>query len=143
MFSGISVYPIVIGRNSKAREIYAVEINPVAVEYARENLKLNKITNIKLCKGDVKNVLPRLKLKFDRIIMPAPKNAENYLNLIKNKIKKNTIIHFYDFSQEKEFPESSINKIKKVFNKIKILNKIKCGNVSPYNYRICIDFRIL
>jgi len=26
--------------------------------------------------------------------------------------KKGTIIHFYDFSQEKDFPEQSINKIK-------------------------------
>ncbi len=143
MFSGISVYSIVISRNSKAKEIYCIEINPTAHKYALENLKLNKINNIKLFKGDVKKILPKIKLKFDRIVMPAPKNAEEYLSLIKNKIKKRTIIHFYDFSQENEFPQASIDKIKKVFKKIKILKSVKCGAYSPYTYRICIDFQVL
>ena len=143
MFSGIAIYPIVISKNSKAKEIYAVEINHDAVDYALENLKLNKVNNVKLYQGNVKKIIPKMKHKFDRIIMPAPKNAYNYLNLIKNKIRKNTIIHFYDFSQEKDLYKKSINKIKKHFKKIKILNKVKCGNISPYNYRICIDFQIL
>lgn len=142
MFSGIAVYPIVISKNSKAKEIYSVEINPIANEYAYENLMLNKINNVKLFKGNVKTVLPKIKTKFDRIIMPAPKNAENYLNLIKNKIKKNTINHFYDFCNEREFPDKSINQIKKYFKNIKILNIIKCGNISPYNYRVCVDFKL-
>jgi len=142
MFSGVGVYPILISKNSKAKEIYAIEINPVAYKYAQENIMLNKAFNIKLFKGDVKTVLPKIKLKFDRIVMPAPKNAENYLNLIKTKIKKNTVIHFYDFCNEKDFPQESINKIKKHFKNIKILNNVKCGNVSPYNYRICIDFKL-
>jgi len=143
MFSGIAVYPIVISKNSKAKEIYAIEANPIAHSYAQKNLVLNKVSNIKLLKGDVKKILPKIKIKFDRIIMPAPKNAEQYLNLIKNKLKRNTIIHFYDFSQEKDFPQESINRIKKYFDRIKILNTIKCGNVSPYNYRVCIDFQVL
>src|SRR3989344_4538386 len=117
MFSGIAIYPIVISRNSKAREIYSVEINPTAHKYAIENLMLNKIVNIKLFKGDVKKILP--------------------------KIKKNTIIHFYDFSQEKDFPNQSINKIKKYFRKIKVINAVKCGAYAPYIYRVCIDFQIL
>lgn len=143
MFSGIGIYPIVISRNSKPKEIYAVEFNPMAHKYAKENLTLNKVKNVKLFKNDVKYILPKIKLKFDRIIMPAPKNAEEYLHLIRKKITKKTIIHFYDFSQEKEFPKTSIEKIKKIFNKIKVLNKVKCGAYSPYVYRVCIDFKVL
>ena len=143
MFSGIAPFPIVISKHSKAKEIYAIELNPIANKYAYENLMLNKINNIKLFQNNVKSVLPKLKIKFDRIIMPAPKNAENYLNLLKNKLKKNTVIHFYDFCNERDFPDKSINKIKKHFKKIKILNVVKCGNISPYNYRICVDFQVL
>ena len=143
MFSGVGIYPIIISKHAKAKEIYAVEMNHEAVDYAIENLKLNKINNIKLFNGNVKHILPKLKHKFDRIIMPAPKNAENYLNLIKNKVKKNTVIHFYDFCNEKDFPNKIIRKIKKHFKRIKVLNIVKCGNISPYNYRICVDFQIL
>ncbi len=140
MFSGIGVYPIIISKNSKAKEVYGIEINPIAHDYAIENTMLNKLTNLNLFKGNVKTILPKINLKFDRILMPAPKNAENYLNLIKNKIKKKTIIHFYDFCNEKEFPDEVLNKIKKHFKKIKLLNITKCGNISPYNYRVCVDF---
>jgi len=143
MFSGVGVYPIVISKNSKANEIYGIEINPEAHRYALENSKLNKIKNVNLFKGNVKTIIPKIKIKFDRIIMPAPKNAYNYLSLIKNNIKKNTIIYLYDFSQDKDFPEKTINKIKKYFKKIKILSFTKCGNVSPYNYRVCIEFQSL
>ena len=143
MFSGVGTFSLVISKNSKAKGIYSIEINPIAVEYARENLKLNKVTNVKLFMGNVKKIMPKMKHKFDRIVMPAPKNAENYLSLIKSKIKKNTVIHYYDFCNEKDFPDKIINKIKRYFKKIKISKIVKCGNVSPYNYRICVDFQVL
>ena len=100
MFSGIAVYPLVISKNSDAKEIYAIEINPNAHKYAVENIILNKINNIKLFKGDVKKIIPNLNKKFDRIIMPLPKSAYKYLDLIKFVAKNNTVIHFYDFLNE-------------------------------------------
>ena len=54
MFSGIAVYPIVISKNTKAKAIVGIEINPIAHKYALENLKLNKISNVKLFLDDVK-----------------------------------------------------------------------------------------
>ena len=80
MFSGCGVYPITIARNSKAKEIYGIEINPTAHKYALENLKLNKVEDkIKLYLGDVKKILPKLDRKFGRILMPLPKGAEDFL----------------------------------------------------------------
>ena len=45
MFSGSGIYPLVIAKNSKCREVYGVEINPVAHKYALENVKKNKLEN--------------------------------------------------------------------------------------------------
>ncbi|MBA3064088.1 class I SAM-dependent methyltransferase family protein, partial [Candidatus Woesearchaeota archaeon] len=53
MFSGCGPYPLVLSRNTKAKEIYGVEINPIAHKYALENLKLNKLNNVSLYCGDV------------------------------------------------------------------------------------------
>jgi len=142
MFSGVAIYPLVIEKNSKVKEIYAIEINPNAHKYALENLKLNKSRKIKLFKGDVKKILPRINKKFDRILMPLPKGAEPFLKLAFKKIKKNGIIHFYDFQQKDEF-KSSVEKIKKYNKNIKILKIIKCGQLSPRKYRICVDLKVL
>jgi|SRR3989338_3627560 len=85
--------------------------------------------------------LKRYTKKFDRIIMPLPKSSESFLDLAKKHLKENGIIHFYDFSREEDFPESSVKKIKKHFKNLKILNTIKCGQYSAGKFRVCIDFQ--
>ncbi|MDD5177708.1 MAG: methyltransferase domain-containing protein [Candidatus Nanoarchaeia archaeon] len=138
MFSGISPLPLVISKNSKAKEIYGIEINPVAHKYAEENIKLNKVKNVFLYKGDVKKILPKLK-KFDRILMPHPTDAASYLDLAFKHLKKNGILHFYDFQEEDNF-DKAVEKIKKKA-KGKVLRVVKCGDYGPRIYRICVDFR--
>lgn len=146
MFSGCAPYPLVIAKNSEAKEIYGIEINPTACVYAKENIKLNKTGNIKLFCGDVKEALPKINKKFDRILMPLPGGGEEYLGLVLSKIKKNGVIHFYDFIHEEE-THISRNKIKKACKetgkKCRILKIIKCGQYAARIYRICIDFRVL
>ena len=146
MFSGIGVYPIVIAKNKKPKIIYSIEINPDAVKYQKENILLNKIKNIQLFKGDVKRIVPKLNKKFDRILMPLPRGAENYLNIALKAAKNNSIIYFYDFLHEDEFKkaEEKIAKAcKKAKKKHKILNITKCGQFGPGIYRICVDFKII
>lgn len=147
MFSGVAPYPLVVAKNSKPKIVYAVEINPKAHKYAVENIKLNKLDDkIKLFKGDVKNIVPKLNKKFDRVAMPLPKGAENYLDLAIKAVKKNGIIHFYDFLHENQFDEA-VNKIdaacKKAKKKYNILKLVKCGQFGPGIYRICVDFKVL
>ena len=136
MFSGVSPFSCVIAKNKPVKEIYAVEMNPIAHKYAKENIKLNKLSNIKLYKGDVKKVLPKIKKKFDRIIMPLPKTAYQYLDLAKKKLKKGGTIHLYSFF--KEFNEKKQNKFLKNLN----IKLTKCGKYAPYKYRVCIDIKL-
>jgi tRNA (guanine37-N1)-methyltransferase len=146
MFSGSGIYPLVIIKNSEAKEIHGIEINPTAHKYALENLKLNKAEDkIKLYLGDVKKILPKISKKFDRIIMPLPKGAEDFLKLALNKIKKNGIIHFYSFVEETKFDKiiEFINKeCKQNKKQCKIIDIVKCGQFSPRVYRICVDFKV-
>ena len=146
MFSGIGVYPITIARNSGAKEIFGIEINPIANKYALENLKKNKVEDkIKLYLGDVKKILPKIDRKFDRILMPLPKGAESYLDLALNKAKNNGIIHFYTFAEEDKY-DSITKTIKKECEKqkkkCKILDIVKCGHFSPGVFRVCADFLV-
>lgn len=147
MFSGIAPYPVIISRNSNVKEVYGVEINPFAHKYAEKNLLLNKIKNVKLYNGDVMDVLPKIKKKFDRILMPLPKGAEAFLGVALSKIKEKGIIHFYDFLDKQDIPHLAIEKIKRACDsakkKFRVLGVVKCGQYSPGKYRICVDFRII
>jgi len=146
MFSGAAPYVIEIAKHTKAKNVYGVEVNKTAHKYAAENVKLNKVKNVKLFCGDVKKILPKLK-NFDRIIMPLPKGAEKYLELTFKHIKRRGIIHFYDFLPEEEIPTLAIKKIttaaKKLNKKVKIKKTVKCGQLAPRAYRVCVDFLVM
>lgn len=144
MFSGCAPYPLVIARNSPAKHIAGIEKNPAAHRYAMQNLELNRgvAGRITLYKGDVRQVIPGLDRKFDRIVMPLPMSAEDFLADAFKAAKKGTIIHFYDFLEEKDIPDAAIRKIKRRRKKSRILRTVKCGQFSPSVYRICVDFRI-
>lgn len=139
MFSGIGIYPIIISKNSKARSIYGVELNKKAHEYANKNVSLNLVSNVYPYCMDVRKF--KSNKKFDRIIMPLPKESEDFLNVAKKFVKKNCVIHFYTFSTEEDIAKIS-DTIKKTFKKFKILNIVKCGGFAPGVYRFCVDFRV-
>lgn len=144
MFSGIAPYPIVIAKNSRARSILGIELNKAAHKFAVENLKINKVENVKLIQGDVRKTVPGLALKFDRVVMPLPKTGEDFLHLALGAVKPHGIIHFYDFEKEEDIPAGSIEKIrkacKKAKRKYKILCATRCGQNAPRQYRVCTDF---
>ncbi len=129
--SGIGIYPLNFFKNSKAKEIYGIEINPKAHKYALENLKLNKAENIKLYKGDAKKILNKIRKKFDRIVIPMPSNSEKYLELIKNKLKDKGVVHLYTFDN-KEIDLKGF----------KVKKKVKCGSFGPGKFRICLDLSL-
>jgi len=143
MFSGCAPYPVVISKNTRAKHITGIEINPVAHKFAMENVKLNKLKNIKLINADVITAMP--KEKFDRILMPLPKSAGDFLDLALRSIKDKGMIHFYEFLRSDEIPDA-VKKIEtacKKENKTCKLRRItRCGQFSPYVFRVCIDIRL-
>jgi tRNA (guanine37-N1)-methyltransferase len=147
MFSGVAPYPLVIAKNSKPEIIYAVEMNPVAHKFAEENVRLNKMKDkIKLYKGDVTEVVPALKEKFDRILMPMPKTSLTFLETAFKAAKKGTIIHFYAFGREEEFKDIKkkiLEECRKHKKKCRIIRTVKAGHYAPGVYRVCVDFRLL
>ena len=146
MFSGIAPFPLVIEKHSKAKEITAVEINPHAHKYAKENLKRNKSKKITLYNQDVKKQLPKLKGTFNRIIMPLPKIAIEFLDLALTKAKKGTTIHLYAFVLEDEVQQfkKRIQEICKTSKKkCRIQKVVKCGQYAPKEFRMSFDIKIL
>lgn len=92
------------------------------------------------------NLKKEEKKTFDRVLMPLPKSAEDFLDIALTVVKKGTILHFYDFLNEAEFilAHEKIEKAcKKAGLKYKILNTVKCGQHAPRVFRICVDVKIL
>ena len=146
MFSGAAPFPLVIAKNSLAKVIYGIEINPSAHQYAVGNVGLNKFDDrIAVFFGDVNKILPGMKKKFDRVVMPLPKTGEQFLGLALKKVKAGGFVHLYAFLDEKEI-DSEAKKIRGICKQNKkecrVVRKVKCGQFSPGVFRICFDLKI-
>jgi tRNA (guanine37-N1)-methyltransferase len=137
LFSGVGPYPLVIAKHSNPLLIVGVEKNKIAHEYAVYNCR--KVAKIQLFNVDAKDF--GSKEKFDRILMPLPKSAEDFLGVALKLVKRNGTIHFYDFLEERDIPEKALEKIRKKVKKFEVLRVVKCGKYAPGKYRICVDFK--
>lgn len=145
MFSGVGPYPIEIAKNTQAKSVVAIELNKYAHERAQDNIVKNKVKNVLALQGDAKIITLELKRTFDRIIMPLPKNAGEYLDTALQAANKAAVVHFYDFQKDGEFSKSHekiLRICKRCKKRCKILRTVKCGQSAPREYRICVDFRI-
>lgn len=148
MFSGISSYPIVIYKTKKPKQITAIEISKACNKYAQENLKLNKIPEdkIRLIQGDVKKQIPKIKEKFDIILMTRPNLKTTFLEQALKVSKKRTKIFYHGFCHQdklKELKENLIEEARKLKRKIKILKTAKAGDIAPYKFRYRIEIKVL
>ena len=87
LYSGISLWSILI--SDKVSELYSVEINKEACLNAKENLKRNNISNIKIINGDVKDYIDTF-TNIDLVIIDPPrsgldKKTRKYLKIINSK----------------------------------------------------------
>src|SRR3989344_3656621 len=135
----------------------AIELGKQCCRYAEENIKLNKLHNVKIIQGDVKKIISKgrlnvkgnlVPLRFDYVIMPRPQLKETFLKQAFQVSKTGTIIYCYDFQTQEEIKQNlALSKIleesKKAKKKIKILGQKLCGELAPYKFRIRVDFRIL
>lgn len=145
MFSGVAPYAIAIAKKVNCK-ITCIEINPEACKYALENVKMNKVDKkIKIICGDVREECKKLKTKFDRILMPFPERAYEFLKYAFTLSKKGTVIHLYGISSEKrlfeDLEEKVIKEAKKSNVEIEIVNRQKVLPYAPKKWKVRIDIK--
>lgn len=86
---------ILIAKNSPAgAEITTVEKNPEHARITEQNVERARLENqIKIIRGDAKEILPRLPGPFDLVFLDAEKSRYlDYLNAVENKLHQGTVI---------------------------------------------------
>jgi tRNA (guanine37-N1)-methyltransferase len=151
MFAGVGCYSIAIANHSKPLKVYSIDINPIAIKYLQENIRLNRRekTVIPLL-GDAKNLIEqKLQSVSDRVIMPLPEKAFDYLNSAISSLKpKGGWINYYDFEHAKKNEDPIEKTINKVSKKIKLITdfEVKFGRIvrpiGPGWYQIVLDINI-
>lgn len=147
LFAGVGPFPLVISKSHPDVEMVAVEINPEAVKYMRENVELNKAANITVEEGDAREIVMGKYRDFaDRVLMPLPKTAETFLDVAFAGIKDKGMIHFYTFAGAKDpFSEAvaKANQAAEASNvKIEVLSQRIARPYSPGVVQVVLDLLV-
>jgi len=152
MFAGVGCFSIMIAKHSKAKKVYSIDINPAAVYYMKANVELNKVENIvEPIEGDAKKIIEsKLRNVADRVLMPLPEKAYEYLDYALMALKpKGGVIHYYDFEHARKSEKPIEKVIEKVSMKLSSLNvdfKMLFARivrtVGPRWYQVVLDILI-
>jgi tRNA (guanine37-N1)-methyltransferase len=145
LFAGVGPFALAIAKQKPKTEITALEINPDAVRYMRENIKLNKIKNIAAIEGDAKEI-PLPDSGFDRIVMPLPKSAHEFLPVAFRAAKDGAVVHFYAIAGSRDAFNEALALAKPAAEKsgvrLKILSQRIVRPYSPSSVQVVLDIRI-
>jgi len=147
-FAGVGPYAIMTAKKRKPSKVYAIEINPDAVKYMKENVRINGVQEkVEPVLGDVKRLAKNFYGKCDRVIMPLPKEGYRFLPeafaCLKNK---GGIIHFYHYAHEEELFQEAEGLVRRAAQKagrgVKILKRKKVLPYGPRVFKVCLDIKV-
>lgn len=81
MFAGVGTYSIVIARTNRTCKVCSIDSNLAAAELCETNIKLNKVLDrVESLQGDAAKIIrEKLAGQADRVIMPLPEKAREYV----------------------------------------------------------------
>jgi tRNA (guanine37-N1)-methyltransferase len=100
MFAGVGCFSVMIAKKVSETKVHSIDINPVAYQYMQENVELNNLQGrVFPMLGDAKDIVKgQLQGIADRVLMPLPEKALEYLPYAVSALKKTGgYIHYFDF----------------------------------------------
>ena len=100
MFAGVGCFSVIIAKRVPGTQVYSIDINPTAYQCMVENIRFNRLFGrVHPMMGDSKELVEtKLQGVADRVLMPLPEKALEYLPTAFSALKKTGgWIHYYDF----------------------------------------------
>jgi tRNA (guanine37-N1)-methyltransferase len=149
MFAGIGTYSVVIAKANKTCRIYSIDSNAAANELDRINAKLNKVQDriISIC-GDAAEVIKeRLAGQADRVLMPLPERAKEFVDPAVIALKEKGIVHYFAHvkaDSKKAGQELGLQDAHDAFAKYdhRVLAVRVVREVGPRLYQIVVDVSV-
>lgn len=147
MFAGIGTFSIVIAKKRKCK-VYSIDINPDAHALCIENIRLNKVEDRVIpMLGDAKEIIEKeLVNKVDRVLMPLPERAKEYLNSAILAVKDKGIIHYFTHIHADSKKESLKVCSEELENSVNVKHELLTSRVvrevGPRFYQVVADIQI-
>jgi tRNA (guanine37-N1)-methyltransferase len=142
---------VLIAKNNEDAKVYAVDINPEAIEFLKRNIRLNRVENrVFPILGDARHVIEdKLLGVADHVIMNLPETAIEFVDVACRATKPTGgTVHFYGFIR---LPDSLENMklrfseaVEKAGRKVdRFLFAKTIRETAPYEWQVVLDAKIL
>ncbi|MCQ5376609.1 MAG: class I SAM-dependent methyltransferase family protein [Candidatus Methanomethylicia archaeon] len=149
MFAGVGTFSILIAKNASPAHVYSIDNNPDAHRYAVLNCKKNRVECIVTpLLGDAKKYAEELGGIADRVLMPLPELAIEYLPSGIQFLKNEGAIHLYVHiigGHKKKAVESAICEVLPHLeenSKVKQISGRLVRGVGSRRYQVAVDAEV-
>jgi tRNA (guanine37-N1)-methyltransferase len=151
LFAGVGPFSVLIAKKNPTGKVYAVDINPEAVELLKVNVRVNRVENrVFPILGEARKVTTTmLHGVADRVIMNLPETAIEFADAACQAIRpEGGIIHFYAFVRSPD----SIENLKLRFSqavesadrKVEVFLYAKgIRETAPFESQIVLDVKVI
>ncbi|MGD6851065.1 MAG: class I SAM-dependent methyltransferase [Candidatus Bathyarchaeia archaeon] len=150
LFAGVGPFSVLIGKRCSEAKVYAVDLNPDAVELLKINVRVNRVDNrVFPILADAREIaLGKLHGVADRVIMNLPETAIDFVDAACNAIKpEGGVVHFFGFVRspdtianlEQRFSEA----VKRNGRKVEAFLFVRSvRETAPFESQIVLDAKI-
>lgn len=151
LFAGVGPFAVLIAKNTPSAKVYAMDINPDAVELLKRNIRLNRVENrVYPILGDARQIVEnQLSGVADRMIMNLPEKAIEFVDAACKAVKPTGgIVHFYGFIRLPDSIENMQSRFSEVVEKAgrkvdQFLFAKTIRETAPYEWQIVLDAKII
>lgn len=150
MFAGFGPYSILISKYAHPSYVLSIDINEHAAKYARINIELNKVAYFnEVVHGDSLLIIPSLREKFDRILMPYPDMFNEAMEVAVTVVRNGGYLHphiFIEAENKRDALEKAFEKvIAKAFSldiTVEVIGGHVIRGVASRKYHVAVDTMI-
>jgi tRNA (guanine37-N1)-methyltransferase len=148
LFTGVGPFALLFAKQHKV-SVYAIDINPHAIECLQRSLKLNRLKGqVTPIVGDCRQIIQNQFLHLaDRIIMNLPNEAFSYLDVAAASIKpEGGMIHYYGItSKENPVDELSTRVVDELVRlgytaSVKYSRRVRPS--APHEFQVVLDLYV-
>jgi tRNA (guanine37-N1)-methyltransferase len=128
-------------------------LNPVAVEYMRENAQRNGVAErVTAIEGDVRNLVASPSGErseygdwADRLVMNLPHSADEFLGTARELAGDECVLHYYDIQHEDDAFGPGERAIRAAFEPtydVSVETRHVVRSYAPHEENVCLDVRV-
>ncbi len=143
MFAGVGPFALLLAR--RCSSVIAMDKNPVAVKFLRENARLNKIENIEILEGDASDLALPYENTADHVIMNLPHSASLFLLPAIRAAKSGGTVHYYCIAPEDDlYKDEALIKdaALQMRASVEVLYRGIVRSYAPHRHNVVLDFMV-